>query len=319
MKGLKAGSVRLPAQIVLGYLLNFTILGALGISQFLPILRLTAAINPFIPVVKGEQMHLCILGTVGRCLTGTWPFALLLTSLAGLAVAGLIFGRSLCAWACPFGLIQDLLAKLRGLFLSPRRVPGPWHQRLLGVKYLLLFFFTMMAITMSLSTLANSYAGSQFRDSWPDLCRVNPYCGVCFAICTNTAKTLATSTTLSLARPYNLLQLAVLATFLIGAFLVPRFWCRYFCWVGSVGSLFNRVSLVSIRNDRSRCTRCGYCSRACPMGNDLLDEEKDTGRDVGLNCIRCLKCVDTCPARCLELCGGAKVFYRGGHEQWQKA
>jgi ferredoxin-type protein NapH len=315
---LKAGSVRLVAQIVLGFLLNFTVVGGLGVSQFLPILRLTAAVNPFVHVIKGEQMHLCVLGTVGRCLTGTWPIALLLSTLAGLAVVGLVLGRSLCGWACPFGLIQDLLAKLRGLIMAPRHIPQSWHQRLTGVKYLLLFLFTMLAITISLSSLANAYAGSQFKQTWPDLCRVNPYCGVCFPISINTAKELSTSTTPQLTRPYNLIQLAVLGTFFLGAFLVPRFWCRYFCWVGSVGSLFNRVSLLSIRNDRSRCTRCGYCLRACPMGNDLLEDQGDADRTSGLNCILCLRCVDSCPAKSLALHGGAKPIYTGGQEKWQR-
>ena len=62
---------------------------------------------------------------------------------------GVLLGRMICGWLCPFGLIQELLFRLPG----PKLRKGQWSARLSQLKYLwgillililplLLFIFT---------------------------------------------------------------------------------------------------------------------------------------------------------------------------------
>ncbi|UCC67521.1 MAG: 4Fe-4S binding protein [Armatimonadota bacterium] len=311
--------LRNPVQLVLALLLNFTLIGGLVISPFLPILRFATVVNPFLHIIQGEEMHLCPLGTIGRCLTATWPLALLLPVLAGLVLVGLLFGRALCGWACPFGLIQDLFDRVRILRFDRTRLAKSWHERLSGLKYVLLTFFALLALAMSLPALANRYAGSLFKAYWPDLFQANPFCAVCFPMDASTLATLMRSATLGGIGPYPGVQLLVLAVFLAGSCAIPRFWCRYACWVGATSSLFNHVSLLRLRKRAGSCTKCGNCARACPMQcRRPMDEDRE-GPVTELNCVFCLKCVESCPNKTLSLCAGGTPIYQGGRAWWKQA
>lgn len=309
--------LRNPTQLVLALLLNFTFIGGLVISPFLPILRFTTVVNPFIHIIEGEEMHLCPLGTIGRCLTATWPLGLLLPVLAGLVVVGLLLGRALCGWACPFGLIQDLFDRARTLRFSRTRVGDDWHGRLSGLKYVLLTFFALVALAMSASALANRYAGEVFKAYWPDLFQAAPFCAVCFPMNASALATLMRGATPGFLGPYTVIQLLILGLFLVGAVVVPRFWCRYACWVGATGSLFNGISLLQIRKQPESCTKCGNCVRACPMQCRSPMERDSEGRATELDCVFCLKCVESCPNRTLALSAGATPIYEGGRAWWK--
>ena len=58
--------------------------------------------------------------------------------------------------------------------------------------------------------------------------------------------------------------------------------------------LFNKISLLRLRVDHSRCLSCGNCSRACPVELDVPKEANSP------ECIRCLKCVKACDAVALD-------------------
>jgi len=311
--------LRNPIQLVLTLLLNFTFVGGVVISPFLPVLRLTTVINPFVHIIKGEQMHLCPLGTLGRCLTGTWSLGLLLPLFGGLLLVGLLVGRALCGWACPFGLIQDLFDRIRTLWFSRKKVREDWHAHLSGLKYVLLAFFALLALAMSVPALANRYAEELFKAHWPDLFQAAPFCALCFPMDASTLATLIHGATPGLLGPYTVVQLLVLVVFLAGAAIVPRFWCRYLCWVGATGSLFNRVSLLQLRKRSASCTKCGNCARACPMQcREPMDQDGD-GRVTEQGCVFCLKCVESCPNHTLSLSVGGTSIYQGGRTWWKRS
>lgn len=69
-------------------------------------------------------------GAVGACpigslqaVMGSWKFSVSLYVGGFLMVVGALFGRFICGWLCPFGLIQDLCYKIP-FFKKINRFPG---------------------------------------------------------------------------------------------------------------------------------------------------------------------------------------------------
>ena len=223
-------------------------------------------LNPlvYLPHVCGLAFHChacplasfaCPIGALAGC--AAWhivPFAII-----GLLLAvALSLGSLICGWACPFGLLQDLAAKL-----PTRKRPLPaWT----GYgRYVVLAVF-VVAVPYWLG-----------EDSRLFICRLCP------------------AGTLEAALPYtvesgtwpSVPRLVVLVPFLAALVFFRRPWCQVLCPLGGLLALGNRWSLLRVRLDAARCTRCGRCAKACPVGLDPT-EELDTSR-----CIRCLQCADS--------------------------
>jgi polyferredoxin len=93
-----------------------------------------------------------------------------------------------------------------------------------------------------------------------------------------------------------LTTVAILLTGLLftTAFVKRRFLCSY-CPMLALLSFFDKIGLTSLKKDGQRCTRCGNCSRACPMEIREIEEEKELSNLVTQDCILCMRCVDVCP------------------------
>ena len=91
--------------------------------------------------VPGMNCYSCP-GAIGAC-----PLGSLQNALAGaktktiyyvlgiLLLYGILFGRTICGWLCPFGLLQDLLYKIKSFKIKK----GKWSYYLSRLKYVLLF------------------------------------------------------------------------------------------------------------------------------------------------------------------------------------
>ena len=200
--------------------------------------------------------------------------------LGVLMLFGLVFGRLLCGFACPFGWIQDLLARIP---VRRRKVPGKIDRPARKLKYVALAAVLILPATVS------AVKGSA----------ASPY--FCKYLCP--AGTLEGGVPLLLANA-NLRAMAgalftwkalVLAAVLIGAVLIPRCFCRYLCPLGAFYSLFNRFALYRLELDASSCIGCGKCEEVCPMAVRVTQELECSGE-----CIRCGKCKAICPAGAIE-------------------
>ena len=89
-------------------------------------------------------------------------------------------------------------------------------------------------------------------------------------------------------------KVALLVAFVAWMIVSMRPFCRTVCPLGAVLGLFNKVSLLRLKVDMSKCTVCGNCSQACPVD---LDVPK---RPNSPDCIRCFKCVKACPESCIR-------------------
>jgi ferredoxin len=77
----------------------------------------------------------------------------------------------------------------------------------------------------------------------------------------------------------------LLILFLVGSVFIFRFFCRFFCPLGAIYGLFNKISILGIKVDKSKCTNCSACINHCKM------DVKEVGDH---ECIQCGECRSVC-------------------------
>lgn len=202
------------------------------------------------------------------------PFAM----LGFFFLFGSIFGRFICGWLCPFGLVQDLLHKIP-LFTKKKRLP--FHHILKYGKYVVLIFLVGAGSLFLFGGFAKVPAFCKY------LCPSGTLFGALPLLASNEALR-------DQAGGLFLWKLGILLALLLLSVKVYRPFCQYLCPLGAIYGWFNRFSLVQVHWERERCTACGACQRACPV--DLAPEEISRSAE----CIRCGKCTTACPEKCLH-------------------
>jgi ferredoxin-type protein NapH len=243
-------------------------------------------------VWRGSSKGVCIPGLNCYSCPGAWgscPIGSLqavfnrTTDRISLYVAGLIglfgvvLGRLVCGWLCPFGFIQELLYRIRS-----RKVRiGPTPLRFL--KYAML---AVLVIAMPLLVRDRFGIG----DPW--FCKL-----VCPAGTLEAAvPLLALNASLRSAAGWLFAwKAALLAVTVTASVVVCRPFCRFVCPLGAIYGLLNRISFVQLTCDHTVCTDCGACADVCKVGVDPSVQATDP------ECIRCGDCVTVCPVHALEL------------------
>ncbi len=238
--------------------------------------------------VPGLNCYSCP-GAVGACPLGSLQNALASSrsrapfyALGMLMLFGLVLGRVVCGFLCPFGLIQEWIHKLP----VPKLRKGRVTRALSYVKYVLLALLVVL--------IPLYYAAQRF-----------PLPAFCKYICP--AGTLEGAVTL-LAHPENeglfsMLgelftgKFAILAAVLAACAFVYRAFCRFLCPLGAVYGFFCRIALLGVKVDPDLCTNCGLCVRKCPM---------DVRRVGDHECIHCGACIGECPTKAIHWRGARK-------------
>jgi ferredoxin len=321
-------TVRYSVQGLVLYAINATALGSLYVAPFLPTLR-------FRHMAAGEVggVPLCSVGSVARCLSENWAVSgpvlsvimMFIALVVVLLFVGLIIGRAMCAWVCPIGLMQDLATRVRsGLKIGPKEPSQRAHDLLSLVRFALLAFFILLALSIGVALLLNHEAGVLYQNQYGDLPLLQSGATPCeFCPAPITAYFMPSSINSAIAGQFawsveNSARLFVFMSVWVGAFLTPQFFCRYFCWSGAIISPANKVSTLTLYKDQKKCTKCNYCANACPMRVQELRDESIDCRIDNLNCTYCLECIDHCPEKALDARVGGKVLYRGGKDWWER-
>lgn len=241
--------------------------------------------------VPGLNCYSCP-GAVGACPLGALQNAVAASAdrpafyVVGLLLLfGLLLGRVICGFLCPFGLLQELLHKLP----TKKVKKNPLTRKLSRIKYGILLVF-VLAIP-----------------AWFALRRL-PLPAFCKFICP--AGTLEGAVLLLLHPSNGALRaltgglfwwkLSVLAAILAACVFLYRAFCRFLCPLGALYGLMARLALLGVRVDPSRCTDCGACVRVCPM--DI--------RSVGdSECIHCGACISVCHPRAISFRAGKLVLH----------
>jgi polyferredoxin len=183
-----------------------------------------------------------------------------------LIIVGILFGTLICGWACPFGFLQDLLAKIPTPKYDPPKLAGYFRYVVLIVTVLAIPYFF----------------GEESRLF---ICRVCP-AGAIEAVIPNIA--IQAKAGIAITWP-NAIKMIVLLLFIIAIFFIRRPWCRILCPLGAIFSLFNRFSAFFLRINPYQCNDCKKCHKLCQFG---IEPEKSPNN---LQCVRCLECTHCGP------------------------
>lgn len=211
-----------------------------------------------------------------------------------LLLFGSIFGRFVCGWLCPFGLIQDLLYKiplfqpkankqqsfLRRIFTKRKNLPG--HRILIWLKYVILAGFVIILPLFALDTIGQG----------------SPW--FCKYICPSGTLTagiplLAANEPLRQAAGFLFQwKLLILIVLIVLSVIVYRPFCKYICPLGAVYSIFNPIALYCYQVDADKCTKCGKCKKVCKMDINVWKKPNSP------ECIRCGDCIRSCPENAID-------------------
>ncbi len=229
-------------------------------------------------IYKGSMKGICVPGlncyscpgAVGSCPLGSLQGALAKSAyklpyymLGTILLFGILFGRMICGFFCPFGAFQELLFWIPLPKLQKSRIT----RSLSYVKYGILIVFVVII----------------------PVARLAP--GFCKYICP--AGTLEAGIPL-VAMNKHLQAMAgrlfswkvfVLVLCLFFCAVCYRAFCRFFCPLGALYSFFNLVAFFGIKVNPDQCTGCQACLHACRMDVKSVGDHE---------CIHCGACRKVC-------------------------
>ena len=299
---LKFQTLRIAVQLLLFALFNAVFLGLGPWPILLPVTGLLGVPSKTVGDAFGALQYMLYL------LIPPW------LALASIFAVSVLVGRAFCAWACPFGLVQDILEimKRRHATVSPRT-----HSQMIKVKYLVLAATLIVSGLLALSIVAG--LGKGYKDAL-GVFAMAPFnamspADTLFAVIPRTVLDVRHAVPLlfepsadvasliinSISSTEALFwaRLVILGLTLALALYIPRGWCRYVCPQGAFSAILMRFSFLGLRRDPVRCGKdCRDCIKACPMLVPILDEpwEKFTHPE----CIMCMKCVDACSSAAIK-------------------
>lgn len=183
-----------------------------------------------------------------------------------LGIIGLIGGRFVCGWLCPFGWFQDLLFRIKSRKLRLPRFFSYFKYGFLVIFVVLLPFLT--------------------GQNWfSHICPQGALEGAIPWIAWNPINSHTNAPVLDFHAIglWFWIKIGLFALFLILFVLIKRPFCRMVCPLGAIYSLFNKHSIMTLEVGDD-CTKCNLCQKVCPMDLKVYENPNH------IDCIRCLKC-----------------------------
>ena len=185
---------------------------------------------------------------------------------AGMFVSAVFVGRLWCAWACPAAGLQEACFAANG---KPAR-GGRFDWIKWGIWIPWIGIIAIAAIS------AGGYRAVNLLH--------------------------LTESGISVDEPlkYITYSSVVGTIFLLSLIAGRRAFCHYGCWMAPFmilgRKLRNALKWPALRlvSDAAKCTRCGKCTKACPMSLDVTTMVQQ-GAMENSECILCASCVGGCP------------------------
>ena len=189
-----------------------------------------------------------------------------------LLLLGMLLGRAICGFLCPFGWLQELLHKIPTKKLS--------SQKLKPLRYLKYGILVVMVCMLPVLAANDVGIGDPFFCKY--LCPQGVLEGAIPLSLVNPSIRAALGKLFSW-------KLSILLTIIVLSVLFFRPFCKWLCPLGAFYALLNRMSLFRMQVDRDKCVSCGKCAKACKMDVDVTKTPNHT------ECIRCGMCARACP------------------------
>lgn len=246
-------------------------------------------------IYEGDLKYVCVPGM--NCYScpgalGSCPIGALQSTLSSreykislyvfgmISLFGVLLGRFVCGFLCPFGLIQDLLFKIP-FIRKFRKVKGEKYLRWFRFVILGVFVIILPMFVMDITGLGKPWF-CKF------ICPVGTLEGGIPLVLLN--KSLRPAVGFLYRWKVSLLVATILLSIII-----YRPFCRYICPLGAIYGVFNKFSFMRYHVDETKCTKCGKCQKNCKL--DIKVYEKPNSID----CIRCGECKDACPENAIEI------------------
>ena len=194
-----------------------------------------------------------------------------------LILLGVLLGRFICGFLCPFGWLQELLHKIPTKKLSTKKLKP---LRYLKYAILLVMVFLLPAFLVNDVGMGDPYFCKY-------LCPQGVLEGAIPLSIANSGIRAALGSLFSW-------KLGILLTVIVLSVLFYRPFCKWICPLGAFYALLNKVSLFQMKVDKNKCISCGKCARVCKMDVDVTKTPNHT------ECIRCGMCVRACPTEAVR-------------------
>ncbi|RDU24756.1 4Fe-4S binding protein [Anaerosacchariphilus polymeriproducens] len=246
-------------------------------------------------IYTGKSKNLCLPilncyscpGALGACPIGSLQvsagcstYGISFYVLGFLVLMGVLFGRLLCGFLCPFGFIQDLLYKIP---FPKLRIPQKLDRGMRFGKYLVLAFLVLLLPLL----FADSY-GSTIPYFCKYLCPAGSLEGGIPLVSMNKPLQATVGWLFSW-------KMFVLAVVILTSMMIYRPFCKYLCPLGAFYALFNRFSFYRYYIIQNKCTGCGLCSKVCPMNVETMKTPNHA------ECIRCGMCKNKCTQNAIQV------------------
>lgn len=193
-----------------------------------------------------------------------------------LILLGVLLGRFICGFLCPFGWLQELLHKIPSKKLSTKKL-----KPLTYLKYIILLLAVVLLPALAVNDVG---MGDPFFCKY--ICPQGVLEGAIPLSLVNEGIRAALGT-LFVQKLFILLVVVALSI------LFYRPFCKWICPLGAFYALLNKISLLEIKMDEQKCVSCGKCAASCKMDVDVRKTPNHA------ECIRCGKCITACPAEAL--------------------
>ncbi len=189
-----------------------------------------------------------------------------------LILLGVLLGRVICGFLCPFGWFQELLHKIPTKKLSTKKL-----KPLTYLKYVVLLVMVVLLPVLVTNQLG---MGDPFFCKY--LCPQGVLEGAIPLSLANSGIRAALGSLFTW-------KFIVLLTVIVLSIVFYRPFCKWLCPLGAFYALLNKVSLFQMQVDQSKCVSCGKCAKVCKMDVDVTKSPNHT------ECIRCGMCIRACP------------------------
>jgi len=191
----------------------------------------------------------------GRITSLFWGFWI------ALLLSAVFFGRAFCGWACPGGLVNQLIGKVSITKMRSRNL-------FTKISFFGLFAGLIIALILWLG-LDNP--------RWMIPIRIGEFWS---------------SIRLSFqhASGFWLTRTLFVLALVAGGFIIANLWCRFACPTGGLLEIVKRISIFRIFKT-SACNDCNACLKVCEMGS----------RPDEINCTNCGDCLKSCPVDAIKI------------------